>query len=120
VRRLRDERIEIRGKQASDAVLAGQRLRGQVARPFDERQAARKRDADHAGVKAAVFDGRHESVRRVGMMGREAAGRDHESSMVRLHQAADAELLHDDKPVDRHVRDVGGRALEPVGRCPHL
>jgi hypothetical protein len=40
--------------------------------------------------------------------------------MVRLHQAADAELLHDDEPVDRHARNIGGRALEPVGRSPHL
>ena len=54
MRRLRDERIEVGGEQASDAVLADQRLRGQVARAFDERQAARKRNADHAGMKSAV------------------------------------------------------------------
>ena len=120
MRRLRHEGLEIAGEQASDAVRVRQRLRGQVAGALDERQAARERNADHPGMKSAILPGRRERVGRVGMMGGETSGRHHESILVRLHHAADAELLHDDEAVDRHPRDVGVRAVEAVGGGLHF
>ena len=96
--------------------MPGKRFRNEIADAGLERREIGHRDLENAQVKA-VGGERGGVVGQVRMAGREPAAADGEvAAAVDAEPAAAAKLLIDAQAAAGRVRNIGGAALDPIGR----